>query len=146
MSLIEWIDLPPFWLLGALVLTWLVPVSLPWGKAILPGVLCLGVAAFLVLAALVSFRQARTSVIPRQAPAALISGGIFRLTRNPIYLADLLILLGFTLIWGHALGLLLVPALAVLLDRRFICGEEARLRAAFGEDYDRYAAGTRRWL
>lgn len=85
-------------------------------------------------------------MIPRQTPSALITTGIFRLSRNPIYLADLLILAGFSLIWGKPLGLVLVPVLAWILFARFIQGEEARLRAMFGAEFEAYAARTRRWL
>ena len=75
-----------------------------------------------------------------------MTGGIFRFSRNPIYLADLLILCGFALIWGRVLGFLLVPVLAILLQRRFILPEEARMREKFGAAFDAYVAQTRRWL
>ena len=78
--------------------------------------------------------------------AALITTGIFRLSRNPIYLADLLILTGVSLIWGKFIGLILVPLLGWVLFRRFISGEEARLREIFGEEYTAYTARTRRWI
>ena len=100
----------------------------------------------LTVAALVEFARSKTTVIPHLDPTALITGGVFRWTRNPIYLADALILAGFALIWGKVLGLILVPALALLLDRRFIRGEEARLSTAFGEAFAAYAAQTRRWF
>ncbi|MGR3512612.1 MAG: methyltransferase family protein [Paracoccaceae bacterium] len=142
----RFLDLPPLWLLAALIVMWVVPVSLPGGTAVGAGVLCLVAAAALTLAALREFRRAKTTVIPHLAPSALITSGIFRWTRNPIYLADVLILAGLTLIWGSLPGLILTPALAVLLDRRFIRPEEERLRTAFGPAFDRYAATTRRWL
>ena len=140
------IDLPPLWLLAFLVPTWAVPVSLPWGGAFWPGVFLLVVAAALTVAALVEFARARTTVIPHQVPNALLTGGVFRWTRNPIYLADLLVLLGLSLIWGQLVGLLLLPVLWVVLERRFILPEEARLRAAFPEAFEDYAKTTRRWI
>ncbi len=142
----RFLDLPPLWLIAFLVATWLSPVSLPWGGAFLPGVVLLGLAAGLTAAALWEFVRARTTVVPHKSPAALITDGIFRWTRNPIYLADVLILAGFTLIWGKALGVVLVPLLVLLLDRRFIRGEEARLRAAFGDEFQTYSERARRWL
>lgn len=144
--MMKWIDLPPVWTVAALVVTWFVPFEAPWGPLILPGRIALGAAAVLIAASLVEFMRARTTVIPREAPSALITTGIFRLSRNPIYLADLLILAGFSLIWGKFLGLILVPALAFVLVRRFILGEEARLKEAFGAEYETYLAGTRRWI
>ena len=144
--MMKWIDLPPVWTIVALFVTWSVPLTSPWGPLILPGRIALGAAAFLIAASLVEFVRARTTVIPREAPSALITTGIFRLSRNPIYLADLLILAGFSLIWGKFLGVLLVPLLAYVLVTRFILGEEARLRDAFGRDYESYLAQTRRWI
>jgi protein-S-isoprenylcysteine O-methyltransferase Ste14 len=142
----KFLDLPPIWLAGALFLTWLSPWMLPWGPAFWPGILLLALAVGLALAAIREFARARTTLIPHLEPAALITGGIFRWTRNPIYLADVLILVGLALIWGKLAGLVLVPVLVVLLERRFIRGEERRLSAAFGTAFDTYAARTRRWL
>ena len=142
----KYLDLPPIWLVAALLLTWLSPWAVPAGPAFWPGAALLALATGLTAAAIVEFARARTTVIPHREPVALITSGIFRWTRNPIYLADVLILAGFALISGRLLGLVLVPALVVLLERRFIRGEEARLRSAFGERFEAYAAKTRRWL
>lgn len=142
----KWVDLPPVWLFLTLVLTWMSPWQLPWGAAFWPGAILLAVAAVLLAAALVEFLKARTTFIPREAPSALITSGIFRLTRNPIYLADGLILAGFALIWGKVLGLILVLPLLWLIDQRFVRGEEARLRDAFGDAFEAYARRTRRWI
>ena len=142
----KWIDLPPFWTIAAVFVTWSVPLASPWGPLILPGRILLGAAAVLFAASLFEFMRARTTVIPRQAPSALITTGIFRLSRNPIYLADLLILAGLSLIWGKLLGLILVPVLARILITRFITGEEARLAEAFGAEYEAYLSRTRRWI
>jgi protein-S-isoprenylcysteine O-methyltransferase Ste14 len=141
-----YLDLPPIWLVLCLMLARLVPLGLPWGAAFWPGAVLLMLAVLLVLAALHAFFRARTTVIPHQQPSALITSGVFRLTRNPIYLADVLILLGLSLIWGSLLGLLLVPALFVLLERRFILAEEARLMAAFPDAFAAYCKATRRWV
>ena len=142
----RWFDLPPLWLLVCLGLAW---VS-PWDAAFLTlpglGMLLLAIAAGLMLAAFVEFRRAATTVIPHRQPTALITSGIFRWSRNPIYLADVLILLGFAVLWGKVLGFLLVPILFILLERRFILAEEARLESAFPDEFGKYASRTRRWL
>lgn len=103
-------------------------------------------AAGLVVAAVLEFSRARTTTIPREAPSALITTGIFRHSRNPIYLADLLVLFGVSLIWGSVPGLVLVPVLGWLLQARFIRGEEERLAAAFGTEFETYRSATRRWI
>lgn len=83
--------------------------------------------------------------MPRETPAALIRRGVYRVSRNPIYLADALFLAAAAL-WWDAASLLLVPLFIGVITRRFIRGEEAALRAAFGPAFDAYAAQTRRWL
>jgi protein-S-isoprenylcysteine O-methyltransferase Ste14 len=105
------------------------------------------IAAGLVIfiSALLQFRRHATTVMPRETPAAMIDSGIYRLSRNPIYLADALFLAGAAL-WWDAASLLLVPLFVLVITRRFILGEEAGLRAVFGAAFDRYAARTRRWL
>ena len=104
------------------------------------------VALVLFLAAVLEFRRARTTIVPHQMPNALITGGIFKFTRNPIYLADILALAGLALIWGSVPGLVLVPVLGVLLQKRFILPEEERLTETFEEAFEEYARGTRRWV
>lgn len=140
------LDWPPIWLLLTLAVAWIDPLRPAFGFGLWPGLLCLAVAAALTLAAVLAFAKARTTIVPRRDPAALITTGIFGLTRNPIYLADVLILAGLSLVWGSVIGLLLVPVLARILQARFITGEERRLEAAFGKDFTDYAGRTRRWL
>lgn len=142
----KWIDLPPIWTLLALVIAYNVPFPEVIAPNLVFGLLFLGLAGTLFAAALREFSSARTTVIPRQSPSALITSGIFRLSRNPIYLADLLALAGLSLIWGKFLGLLLVPALAWWLQRRFILPEEATLAAQFPSEFAQYKLKTRRWI
>ncbi|MEM8752089.1 MAG: isoprenylcysteine carboxylmethyltransferase family protein, partial [Pseudomonadota bacterium] len=66
--------------------------------------------------------------------------------RNPIYAADVAILIGWGVSLGAALPFLVVPAFAVVIQRRFILAEEARLEAAFGEAFRDYKTRVRRWI
>ena len=145
------IDMPPVWLALFLGLVWLQGTYLPVGPAPGPAVRLLGGALILgglalILVAAWEFRRHRTTVVPHLAPDALVTSGVFALSRNPIYLADALILAGCALRWHAWPALLLVPVFMALIARRFIAGEEARLRAAFGEAFDDYARKVRRWL
>ena len=142
----KWIDLPPVWLVGALVVAWSWRWPEAWGGVLWPGLALLVVAGVLMGAAILSFMRARTTVVPRRDPSALVTGGVFRLSRNPIYLADLLVLAGFSLIWGSLPGLVLLPLLGGVLQARFIKGEEARLTEAYGDEFTAYCSATRRWL
>lgn len=138
------LDLPPLWLLACAFIAWNFKGPLP--EIFWPGLILLIVAAWIMIAALAAFRRAKTTVIPHQQPDALITDGVFRFSRNPIYLADVLILLGISLIWGSVVGLGLTVTLALVLDRRFIQPEEARLAAAFGADFEYYRGRVRKWF
>lgn len=147
-----YLDMPPFWLLGALIVAWLqsrfVPV-LAWsdgGWAEPVGTVLILLGVLLMAASIWEFARAKTTPIPRRNPNALITSGIFRLTRNPIYLGDALVLLGFILRWEATLSLILVPAFLVLIERRFILGEEERLSRAFGAEFEAYKGRVRRWI
>lgn len=150
MTLPKTIDLPPLWLALFAGLAWAQAEALPvagigpWGRW--AGIALVGLGLALFAAALVEFRRHRTTVIPHREPSALITTGIYRLSRNPIYLADALILAGLSLFWGAVSGLLLVPIFLALVTARFIRPEEARLRAGFGADFDAWARNTRRWI
>lgn len=144
------LDYPPVWLLAFLGVAWAQTVLLPlpfgagWAPVLGGAIALLGAA--LMLAALPSFLAARTTIVPHRPPSALITTGLYRLSRNPIYLADVLILAGLAIRWQAWLALLLVPLFMRILTRRFILPEEARLAAAFGAEYRSFAARTRRWL
>ena len=104
--------------------------------------LAIGIGAFL------QFRKARTTINPMTPleSSALVTGGFFAWSRNPIYLADVLVLLGAALWIGNFVALVFVPLFVAYIDRFQIRPEERALRARFGEDYERYCARVRRWL
>ncbi|MDO5658084.1 MAG: isoprenylcysteine carboxylmethyltransferase family protein [Paracoccus sp. (in: a-proteobacteria)] len=141
--------LPKFWMilfgLAGIVLGRAVGPQLPgWlnGAGWLVAALGLG----LVIWAGMVMRANRTTVMPGRSPDALVSGGPFRLSRNPIYLGDALILGGLMIALDAPVGLVAVPAFIWLVNRRFIPAEEAMLQAAFGADYDLYRSRVGRWL
>lgn len=143
--------LPPVFFLGGLLLQWGLHASLPivrlvpeaWAPlGIIPIVFGLGV---LVVAAF-QFKKAETAIRPFDRPSALVTGGVFRVSRNPIYFAMIVIQIGTAFGLGTLLTFFVPPALALLLSRRFIEREEAALSQAFGADYDRYKGRVRRWL
>ena len=148
---LDWVDLPPVWLIGFLFVTWQQARVWPGPAALhaaggLAGGLLIGGGVILVALAVSEMRAQKTTVIPHRTPRALVQSGIFRRSRNPIYLADLLFLAGFALATGAWPSLVLVPLLGWLLTDRFILPEEARLAETFGPAFDAYAARTRRWI
>lgn len=147
---LRWIDLPPMWLALFGGLAWGQARWLPvfrfggWADAL--GAVLIGAGLLIGVAAVAQFLGNRTTVIPRRTPGKLVQGGIYRLTRNPIYLGDALILGGLILRWDAVLSLVLIPAFMALIEKRFIRGEEVRIRQEFGAAFDSYAARVRRWL
>jgi protein-S-isoprenylcysteine O-methyltransferase Ste14 len=144
------LDYPPLWLLLFLALAWAQSAlwPTPWAgdwAAAAGGLLALA-GAGLMAAAVPPFLRARTTILPHRQPSALVTSGVFRLSRNPIYLGDVLILAGLAIRWQAWPALLLVPVFVRLLTRRFIEPEEARLRAAFGPAFEAWAGRTRRWI
>jgi protein-S-isoprenylcysteine O-methyltransferase Ste14 len=82
---------------------------------------------------------------PRSASVLVVSG-MYRLTRNPIYLGDLLLLLGWAVFLESPLALAMTPLFVLYIDRLQIRPEERALSELFGERYDEYRARVRRWL
>lgn len=144
------IDTPPVWLIAFAVIAWLqvrvlpTPFPQPLGHDI--GALAILCGAFFMVAAILQLRRHRTTVMPHQSASALVTTGVFGKSRNPIYLADILLLAGFSLWFGSVAGLILVPVFVLVLTQRFIEGEEDRLRASFGNAFEEYSKKTRRWL
>lgn len=152
----KWLDMPPVWLLAALGVVWWQSTSLTFGLSFgqtqgllwadFVGGVLVGAGIVLILLAVMEFRRIKTTIIPHETPERLIQSGIFKRSRNPIYLGDLLILTGFILSWDAVLSLPLVPILMWVLETRFVLPEEDRMRRKFRANFARYAEKTRRWL
>ena len=142
------LDYPPVWLLGAIGLARAETLAFgpAFGGGELVGAVLFWAGLALIAGAAWGFFRARTSIVPHEVPQQLITTGLYRFSRNPIYLGDLLILGGLALGWGSVVGLVLVPVLGRILAQRFIAPEEDRLRATFGAEADAWFARTRRWL
>ena len=144
------IDLPPTWLVAFLAAGWLQAQMLPvvgfgaWADVVGTALVVLGFA--LMGLAAVEFLRHRTTIVPRQDASALVASGIFRFTRNPIYLGDLMLLVGFGLRWDSILCLILAPVFVRIITSRFIFDEEAHLAGKFGVAFEDYRAQVRRWI
>lgn len=102
----------------------------------------------IVLLAGLHFRRAGTTVNPTrpQATTAVVATGVYRLSRNPMYVGFLLALAGWAVFLAHGLPLLFLPAFVIYMNRFQIGPEERMLAAKFGDDYERYRQAVRRWL
>jgi protein-S-isoprenylcysteine O-methyltransferase Ste14 len=95
-----------------------------------------------------SFIRAKTTVNPMKpdSSSSLVVSGIYRFTRNPMYLAFLLGLLGWAVFLSNALAFFLLPAFIVYMNRFQIEPEEKALARLFGEQFVAYRSRVRRWL
>lgn len=142
------VDFPPVWLAGFAFVGALIGHVLPLnatGIHIGGGVL-VGCGLLILTASIAQMLLARTTVLPGHNPRLLLTGGVFRFSRNPIYLGQVMMLVGLYLYWGAAIALPLVALFVSILQKRFIVPEEAQLRERFGPAFDDYMTTTRRWI
>ena len=92
------------------------------------------------------FKVVSTEINPFGTPSTFVRSGPFRYSRNPMYLAMLLILLGAAVAWGTLTPFIFLPFFGWLLTVRFITIEEAKMVRIFGADYEDYRSQVRRWL
>lgn len=131
---------------GVAVLTPALRVEIPGRRAI--AYAFVAAAAVVAVAGVAAFRRAGTTVDPTRPDkaSALVTSGIYRVTRNPIYLGLLLALVGWSVALAHPLALGLAGLFVVYMNRFQIRPEERALRAAFPEAFATYAQSTRRWM
>jgi len=111
--------------------------------------LCLAVTGIAVaLAGVLAFRRAKTTVDPRlpQQSSSLVLVGIYRYSRNPMYLGFLLLLAAFACYLQSLLALALLPLFVLYLNQFQIKPEERFLQQKFGQDFQVYMKQVRRWL
>ena len=147
-------DLPPVWLAGFLAVGWALDRLTPglrlellsplWSSRL--GWALVFAAVAVALWAAVCFWRARTSIIPREAANALVTVGPYRWSRNPIYLADAVILLGQAVLLQSVWPILLTPLFVWVVERRFILPEEIMLRERFPQTFHAWAERVRRWI
>lgn len=100
----------------------------------------LGIGAF------IEFRKARTTLDPHGTAKQLVTSGIYRFTRNPIYLGFLLMVIGLPLNSGVYWGIIMAPFYMMTMTRLVIDREEVYLERKFGKTYASYKSRVRRWL
>lgn len=146
------VKVPPVFLVlihivAALILRWLVPLPFPVPPVLASMGFLLVIFGFLLgVAALMAFRAGRPANGPRGAPARLVTSGIYRFTRNPIYLGFLLMLIGIPLNAGSYWGILLAPLMVISFNRLVIEKEEEILTHRFGQEFQTYRTIVRRWI
>ena len=124
----------------------LVPVVIS-GKVIIAATVALAGIALGVSGILV-FRRMQTTVHPSvpDKASAVVSSGVYRFTRNPMYLGLVLVLLGWAVFLGDAANIVLIAAFVAYMTQFQIKPEERVLEAKFGTAYTDYKNSVRRWL
>jgi protein-S-isoprenylcysteine O-methyltransferase Ste14 len=118
-------------------------IPVPWNMV---GALPIVAGVALNLIADNAFRKGSTTVKPFEESNILVTNGVFCLSRNPMYLGFILILLGIAVILGSLTPFAIVPVFAVLMDQVFIQVEESMLQVKFDQDWLEYKATVRRWI
>jgi protein-S-isoprenylcysteine O-methyltransferase Ste14 len=110
------------------------------------GLLLTFVGFLLGIGAFVEFRKARTTLDPHGSVKQLVTSGIYRFTRNPIYLGFLLMVIGLPLNSGLYWGVVMAPFYVLTMNRFVIEREETYLGKKFKDIFTSYKSRVRRWL
>ncbi|HEX7812559.1 MAG TPA: isoprenylcysteine carboxylmethyltransferase family protein [Burkholderiales bacterium] len=144
---------PPVVALVAAAAAWVAsrsapPLEQPRNIAILAAGSFALAGAAIALAGVIAFKRANTTVHPGkpQETSALVTSGVYRFSRNPMYVGLLLILVGWAAFLSSAWSLVGPFAFVLYIARFQIRPEERALAAKFGEAYAAYKAKVRRWL
>jgi protein-S-isoprenylcysteine O-methyltransferase Ste14 len=144
---------PPVIALTSALLMWLaadatpsLAVALPWKREI--GLALVMVGLFFDASGFLAFRKARTTINPLKPgnTTAMVNHGIYRVSRNPMYLGLLLNLAGWAVYLAHPFALLGLPVFVAAITRFQIAPEERVLTEKFGAEYIAYMDSVRRWI
>lgn len=134
-------------------LMWLLSASLPSLALSLPWRTMLALAFYvagtvIALAGLVEFIRRKTTVNPVTpgAAAVVVTSGIYRWSRNPMYLGLLLVLIGWAVWLSNLMAFALLPLFVLYMNRFQIEPEERALSAKFGRSFTEYTRSVRRWV
>jgi len=132
------------WFLNAFVLP--LPMALPTPLRIAGSVVLILPGGMAAVAALRLFRQAKQDPTPWKPTTEIVSTGIYRFTRNPMYLGLALMLAGLSIAMANLWLIALLPPVLVVIHATAIRHEEAYLEQEFGERYLDYKRSVRRWI
>jgi protein-S-isoprenylcysteine O-methyltransferase Ste14 len=100
----------------------------------------------IAISAVAMMLREHTNIHPHRAADHLVSGGPFRFSRNPLYLAQVLLTIGAALYLDIGWAILALVPVVIIIQSYVIRREERHLEAKFGEAYLKYKKGTRRWI
>jgi len=135
------------------VLMWCAARAVPRLQLVLPArplvfVSVMAIGIVIIGLGFFSFRRAGTTVNPTKpdSSSALVISGIYRVTRNPMYLGFLLMLSGWAIYLSNVMAFLFLPLFVLYLNRFQIGPEERALTSLFGQEFVAYTSRVRRWI
>ncbi|MGH8120185.1 MAG: methyltransferase family protein, partial [Gammaproteobacteria bacterium] len=143
--------IPPVYFLAALLLMVLLAYFLPLVHLVyVPLRICGGVIVLIGLAMTATgawtFKRADTPVRPFELATTLVTAGVYRYSRNPMYLGLLVMLIGVWIALGKLSPLLVIPFFFFIIREGFVIPEEEFLEKIFGDVYLNYKSRVRRWI
>lgn len=144
---------PPLLLLATALLMWIFAVFLTFAKIDIPARTIIGTTAFTLgvlidVCAVIQFWRAKTTVNPISVhnTTRLVTTGLYRFSRNPMYIGQLLILIAWAIYLRNVLSMFWIPAYIFWIERFQIVPEERLLEAKFRGTFIAYARRVRRWV
>lgn len=142
---------PPYIAFVLLFLSWLIDYYFPQFRFVFGSYRYIGVIVFILglsmtFYAFYLFKKNKTPIIPGQKPKFMVAGGIYKFTRNPMYLGVTIALLGASIYIGNLLSLLSPLIFFIAMNIVYVPFEEKLLEKIFGKQYLDYKKKVRRWL
>ena len=142
---------PPVYLLAAAAVMAALHFYFPLAQWLQPplsyaGCGLFGLGILVVVATKRRFDAADTTIKPFKESTALLTDGLYRFSRNPIYVCMVLGLIGIFIAFGSLSPVIVIPVFFWIIHSRIIPIEERMLEDTFGEEYRAYKSSVRRWL
>lgn len=132
---------------------WLVNYLFPIGSLALPGTRLVAATLFVIagiigVISLYQFYRNKTTIHPHkpEKTSQLVIDGIYNVSRNPMYLALLILLLAYATVLHNIFNFLILPIFVWYINRFQIIPEEQALSEKFGQDFEDYRSQVRRWM
>jgi protein-S-isoprenylcysteine O-methyltransferase Ste14 len=143
--------IPPVYFLITIVIMATFDYFVPIGSILYPpvtysGAILIAIGFIIVVWSAALFGKAGTPIKPFEESTQLVTGGMYQVTRNPMYLGMVLILVGIALLFGTISPFIPIPFFIWLIQTIFIFNEEIVMEETFGDEYKEYKKKIRRWL
>ena len=139
---------PPVICLICMTIMYCLPTILAFPQATWLVVMLVGLSGIIGITSVISFRLAKTTISPfhPNQTSHIVQTGIYRFSRNPMYLSIAIFLVAFAIYLENATALLVIPLFIWSINYLQIQPEEQMLEQKFGEEYLVYKKSVRRWM